>query len=618
MEKNQSDPLRFYNYLPLAVMCVMLFIAPIAPDIKLVRPKLLVLQTGLFGAVVLWCIISATRGALIVRKGWTLLPIAVYAVLGALFYQLSPDKPVALTEFNRCVVSLCAYVAALHLIRSPAQTRWCLGSWLTGTFLAAVYGILQHSGGVGFIGVPHMDRVMSTFGNPIFFAAHLVISLPVALGLLADMSDHGSHGKDFQGTKYFITRMALAVFLFVGLWALLLTKTRGAYLGFSVAILTFVVLRVYHRTPHAADGKRVQHNQGASMAMSRIRLGLSVGGAVVVVGIFAYATRAIWSRQQAHLLIWRDTVSMWTTHPWFGIGTGTFHLYFPQFASDALKSIWPQGQCIVNDAHNEFLQIMVETGIIGIGVFLWLLATFFFSQTRTNHGRRAMIDGMVAGAAGLLAQNMVSVDMRFIISSVYLFTVFGMVDGFSAQDREISLSRIGQKLALIIGAGLVGYYLFSLALSPYIAQKKYAATPDFFDQKVLEPARTVADLEALAIKYPDQPSIFEKIGWIYAKEKKWELAIKNYQAAQRMSPQTPGPYNNLGNIYFLTGNRPAAIACWQQSLIVAPGQLDSRLNLATAFYYQGRLKEAADELKEVLKIDPHNEKAIVLLKQMTE
>ena len=76
--------------------------------------------------------------------------------------------------------------------------------------------------------------------------------------------------------------------------------------------------------------------------------------------------------------------------------------------------------------------------------------------------------------------------------------------------------------------------------------------------------------------------------------------------------------NNLGNIYYLMGNRPMAIGYWNRSLAINPQQIDSRLNLAIAYYYQGELRESAEQLKVILKTDPKNEKAIVLLRQMTE
>jgi tetratricopeptide (TPR) repeat protein len=208
--------------------------------------------------------------------------------------------------------------------------------------------------------------------------------------------------------------------------------------------------------------------------------------------------------------------------------------------------------------------------------------------------------------------------MRFIVSSVYLFFMMGMVNSFADETIEIKNLSVPLRFAggALIAAAAVG--IFSVILVPYRAQRAVARTPDFFDLKVLEPVKTIADLESLARQYPDQSLVFEKLGWVYAKEKKWQPAIASYEQAARLNPGAAGPLNNLGNIYFLLNDRPRAIEYWQRSLALNPRQADSRLNLALAYYYQGRLKACGEQLREVLKIDPANEKAIVLLKQMAE
>ena len=74
--------------------------------------------------------------------------------------------------------------------------------------------------------------------------------------------------------------------------------------------------------------------------------------------------------------------------------------------------------------------------------------------------------------------------------------------------------------------------------------------------------------------------------------------------------------NNLGNIYFTTGQRSAAIYFWEKSLEIKPDQIDARFNLGYAYYMEGKLKEAAEHLKKVLEQDPKNAKARIVLEKM--
>jgi O-antigen ligase len=574
-------------WLPVALLALVLFLAPLFPDVKLTRPKLLLLESGLAVTLFLSAGLALYAGKIRFRMSLLTAPLAIYGVVTLLFYAVSPDKPVALNELCRGLLSLAAFCIGANLMTTAPRRKAVLAAMLGGGFLAVVYGILQHSGGVGRIAVPRMDRVMSTFGNPIFFAAHILVLLPLALGLL------------FATPRCWV-RGLLAVFILSGVYALYLTQTRAAYIALLLSLALFFWLT------------------GRSLRRRLFLLFLLLAGFTV----FALHTGKTWSRQQAHALIWRDALVMWAHHPWTGTGPGTFHLYFPGFASDELKRIWPQDQFIVNDAHNEYVQYLSETGVIGFGVFAWLVAAYYagmFRRLRMLTGpQRYLVSGCVASVSALLAQNMFSVDMRFIVSAVYVFLVMGLSQAFAEEPPAARPLAPGVRLA---GAGtlaLAALVVLPALARPYLAQRRLAATPDFFDEKVLEPARTIEELERLAARYPAQAQVFEKLGWVYAKEKKWDQAIASYRKSHELDPTAAGPLNNLGNIHYLLGDRTAAIAYWTQSLRINPGQTDSRLNLAIAYYRHGQLKEAAEQLKAVLAVDQGNEKAIVLLKEMTE
>jgi tetratricopeptide (TPR) repeat protein len=312
---------------------------------------------------------------------------------------------------------------------------------------------------------------------------------------------------------------------------------------------------------------------------------------------------------------------MWSHYPWFGTGPGTFHVYFPTYASKELQAIWPQQQSIINDAHNEYIQSLAETGLIGFGIFAWLVASFLRSAFSVFKAAPAsdkpIIGGLLAAGLSLLAQNAFSVDMRFIISSVYLFVLFGFIESYNGPLIALSLpANAGKALAAaVLGGAALAY---PAILRPYIAQKHIAAAPDFFDERVLAPAKTIEDLQALAQKYPTQPQVYERLAWVYAKERNFDKAIEQYLIANRLNPANPGPLNNLGNIYFLRNDRATAISYWERSIHADPRQVDSRINLATAYYYNGQLKPCVEQLKAVLQIEPNNEKAIVFLKRLTE
>jgi tetratricopeptide (TPR) repeat protein len=612
-----------------ALLGALLLVDPVFIDIQIARPKLLLLELGTFVLVLVYLMNAVIRERIKWNGNGMNVPVLVYAAYIGIHFLFSPNKAVASSEFKRMLLCSAIFFVAANSSepeQSGSAQRWLiLAGFITGSAAAAVYGLMQHWGHFLIFVVPQMDRVFSTFGNPIFFAAHLVIFLPVLLGVFFALEK-----------KHFLPRSLILIVFAVGLAALYFTKTRAAWIGFILAMLLFGILRL-----------RLAKKRMVFLVI----LGLGIA-------VFLAVTWNVWLRHQAHPLIWRDTLRMCKDYPVFGTGIGTFHINFPRYASEELLKIWPQKERIINDAHNEYIQILSETGIVGICIYAWMIYAFFnFGFKRLTLRNDSLAAGFVSAGAAILAQNFFSVDMRFIISAFYFFLVGGLIFSLGGQRVEANLrlaapARALLTLVIVFLSGLAGFgrnrsnnvelHLLQLAhfdtgaqalrfgpsdegsgmlpqiLKPYLAQKRLSQETGFFDEKVLEPYKTIADLELLAKKHPNESMIYEKLGWVYSKEKNFSKAIENYEKAIKLNPNSYGSYNNLGNISFLLGQRAKAIEYYKKSLSINPNQLDAHTNMGIAFYYEGRLREAASEFDAVLKLDPNNEKAIVMLKKMRE
>jgi len=575
-------------------------ISPFLADVKITRPKLMFFELALAVLFLSKIIFSVIRGEFEIKKHPSLIPVFFYFVASCAFWYFSPNRALSWNELRRILFFAISFFLGSQMVATDPRDGknrifflWCFA---VGTLWAAIYGILQHSGGIWIISVPKMERVISTFGNPIFFGVYLTISIPILAVVL-------SGGKEYNLPLKILSSSALIL----GLVAMYYTATRASWLALGFIVLVYILF------------------------LSKFRSWQKLIFLVLVIiagGFFLYKTRSVWTRQQAHLLIWRDTMRMWVERPVFGVGAGLFHINFPDYASDELRAIWPQDRAIVNDAHNEFVQTLAETGIVGISVFLWVFVTFFASAYRfisdewahhplISSGDKKFATAVFLAALGGLFQNFFSVDMRFAVSGIYIFALMGMAfpieDAWKFNFKNLYLRTFA--LLLLIFAG---YILIRETVRPYAAVKHEASRADFFDEKILDAAKTISDLEALALKHPTEAAVFEKLGWVYAKEKNFNEAIKNYRTAIRLKPDLPGPYNNIGNILFLANRLDEAIGYYEKSISVKPDQIDSRINLALAYYYRGRLGPAAEQIKEVLRLDPANEKAALLMKKMKE
>ena len=63
---------------------------------------------------------------------------------------------------------------------------------------------------------------------------------------------------------------------------------------------------------------------------------------------------------QDRMLLWNDAMNLFDSNPLLGAGFDTYQ--------------WQRRVSTYTDTHNYFLKVLVETGVVGLLLFLWLLA----------------------------------------------------------------------------------------------------------------------------------------------------------------------------------------------------------------------------------------------------
>ena len=551
------------------------------PDQKILRYKLLSLEAAAAAALA-WAFASwaAREDARWVKTPLDV-PVALYALGGLAFHVLSPEKGVSSLELVRMLFAAVTFFAATQTLRRldpPEAAAW---AWCSGGALGGAYALLQTRGGLGPLLVPQADRPIFTFGNPIFLAAFLASSAVLAAALAAFA----------RGRMRTLWGLCAALSL-AGVWA---TQTRAALAGLAAAAGLAALIALRGRRRVAALG-----------------------------ALLLAVAAAVWhfrSRQWTHGLIWQDTLRLWSDHPWLGCGLGRFHVEFPAYASAALRALWPENKVIVNFAHNEYLQVLAETGITGaallcgvLGGWAWMLADWARDENRPH---RALAVGMLLAVGALLAQNLFSPDLRFGVSGFVVFFGLGAAAALG-WGESVPVPEFPGRFALA-GTGLLALGLWGhTASQPLLAQRRLAAEPGFHVDPGSEFRAAVEALAARLKENPGDADAAENLAYLYAKAKMWPEAVRAFELTARLAPERPGPLNNLGNLAYSMGDREKAIEWWKKSLEAGPEQVDARLNLGKTLYEMGRLKESGHNLEEVLKRDPTNEKAQVLLKKMIE
>lgn len=209
--------------------------------------------------------------------------------------------------------------------------------------------------------------------------------------------------------------MALSVFL---------CRSRGgmAALGAELIFITVFLSRIRHRAKSFA-------------AIGVIAAVLAV--LVVWVGSDPVVHRLTDMKDANRLSIFKDTLHMWWSRPVVGYGAGTFALVYPTYQSFVVDSV-------INHAHNDYLELLSETGLVGLGLVSWFLTLVYRKTTKQLQPRSRSIDSaamiaVMAGITGLLVHSLV--DFNFHIpSNAALFFVMCAIAA-TASAGEVSNKR---------------------------------------------------------------------------------------------------------------------------------------------------------------------------------
>ncbi len=251
-----------------------------------------------------------------------------------------------------------------------------------GVLGVAGYGIWQYFGGNMSakwtdtkLFSEEFGRLTATFENPNVYGTFLLIAVPVLL--MATIFGKGLRLKIFFG---FTTALATV--------NLFLTYSRGCY----TALLLILLILLFCR------GKAFLWLGLGALAASPLYLPDSVWQRVASIGNMADSSVTF------RMSIWQGSVAMISKYWWMGVGIGE-----SAFTS-IFQSVAVQSTEDVSHAHNLFLQIACESGILGLIILILFFVYVFRSALSAMRGKdgfdRWMRLTILACWCGLLLQGM--------------------------------------------------------------------------------------------------------------------------------------------------------------------------------------------------------------------
>lgn len=335
------------------LMALVLILAPFVPTTMI--GMLLVACAGFW---LLWTLVEPSQGRL---SGVHLL-ITVFWGIALLATGLSPVKSAALMGLAKLSLYLAFFALAERTLRSPQRRSQVITVYLLVALAVSVEAMRQWFFGAEPLAtwtdpessLANVTRVYSFLGNPNLLAGYLLPAIPLS-------------GAAILAWRGWLPKLLAVVMLLLNGSSLVLTFSRGGWLGLVATLLTMALLLLVWLLPRLP---RFWQRWGIPLLFS----GLALFLVAAILGVPALRDRVASifvargdSSNNFRINVWTAVQAMIRDRPWLGIGPGNdaFNRVYPLFQTSA--------RFTALSAYSIFLELLVEVGVIGFSVFLWFL-----------------------------------------------------------------------------------------------------------------------------------------------------------------------------------------------------------------------------------------------------
>jgi O-antigen ligase len=432
----------------LALVLGMLIFAPLAFGAVYAWAFLVVqaLALGVFGLWALRLWVDPRPKLLWPPLAWVVLAFTIYAVVR---YFTADIEYVARLEMIQVLLFAFIFFAVvnnLHGQEEMTAVSLTLIAVGTGTACYAVAQLTQHSNHVWNELSPYVGRASGTYISPNNLSGLLAILLPLTLAYL------------LVGKVKIVTRILLGYAALAMAAGLAVTFSRGGWLAAAAGIVLLLGILLGHRNHRlkavlllvimlAGGGFLVSHYLSKTVGyMRRVASPESVASLAMTDGSSA-----------SRLEIWGAAARMWRDNPWVGVGPAHFDYRFREYRPEAI-------QARPDRAHNDYLNLLADWGIVGGVIVFAGMGIFVFSLGKTwPHVRRAESDfgsgqsnrfafflGATCGLAALAVHSVMDFNLHIPANALVAVTLLALV----ASNARFATERFWLRLRLPLKLGL--------------------------------------------------------------------------------------------------------------------------------------------------------------------
>lgn len=374
-----------------------------------------------------------------------LLPLAgllLYAMIQGIAWRNSDGQISSLSmdvEATRAALPvlffLCvAFLLAVNFFSRPQDLQRAVNGLIVFGFGLALFALLQYftwNGRIYWLR-PTEFSAFGPFVNRNHFAGYMEMLIPLPVALMA--------ARAIRKELWLLYGFAAALMSL----AVILSLSRGGMISVLAGLVFIAIAK--SRLPKNARRRREQSS--AWLVWLKGLGGVAALGLILVAGVVWLGAEPVLQRlgrsieqvqteQPGDAIsrsgIWRDTGKLIGDHTLFGVGLGAYETVFPAYSLNTIEMV-------VTHAHNDYLQVLADCGVIGGVLAVWFIGVIFRAVWQGIKSPDAFLAALaLGGGAGIFAMLLHSLfdfNLQIPSNALLFLTLCAMVSYVSVATRR--------------------------------------------------------------------------------------------------------------------------------------------------------------------------------------
>jgi len=569
----------------------------------------------------IWLVKIINTGEYSLQKTKLDLHLILFTLVLVLSLFISETNTVSLNDF----IIFFSYILIFFLITNNLNKKANFNSFIHIFFiissLVSIYTFVQYYGIDPYLS--DLNSLTSTIGQKNWISNYLAMIFPVIFSFF--LLEKSKKNKIIYFFLLSILYVTLMICQSRGIWiSISITVMFAIYIIFKfkfyeifkinkkwlfLLLVTFLVITIIYSTDNPLNKSAITVPQRA-------------------MSTFDEQDPSINTR----LLIWKTTLEMINHRPIFGSGIGIFKMNYLNYQAEFLQNnpyyIKYSGKA--REAHNEYLQMWAELGIIGLGIFIGIILMFYsliidYLKKNDSDKDKIIVFGLILGITCFLIHCLFTFPLHVPALGVTFFALLGLTAIYTRKinlpktdsdnrPKEFKLKNKGIKIALTILVLVFMIWTINLvAVKPYIAEIQYFnGMRHNVDGNYRE---ALPYFEQAASLYPYNGRILHALGTTY-----YNLGILN--KAEEVLQRTTrylidaNTFYNLGLVYSQAGLFSKAEEEFKYAVYLIPKFTKAYYDLGYLYFIQERYDDTIEQWNKILEIEPNFPNEYIVLNNL--